>query len=465
MNWTSILSQVFFGVVLTSATGSVMLIIWFLCRKVLQRRNPKLVYYMLRWVVLTFLLPITYVSFVMQYDTGYIKPMEGISKMLFVLNMNDFMFQSLAVFWLFANVAVGVIFLWKEIGKYYICRNNFEDGASLAQTEFERIKETLGIKGRVKLLRNDDPQIQSPFVVGVFNRRVVVPYLDYTKEELDVIFYHELNHIKKHDVLFRYLAMFAIIVSSVNPIAYFLWEHMLLWSEADCDALALDGLEKEGISKSQYYDTIWKMMDSPMTYPNMLDMPMLLSASESLQRRIGIMENYRANMRRVAKTVTFAWVMVFALISSVTAHAAGIGLVEAGDANLKETQNIFEYEMPETGLEEFVVTDSDAVIVYMNDGIMTIGQGTIDWDVPVGTRCVTSSRYMSEGTEVTIACMAQPTDCTYWFGLMYANSDCHVVSVEGSGSYTFTIPEDGYYRIMVENRSSEEISVVGSYQY
>ena len=58
MNWTSAFSQIFFGVILTSCTGSCMFLIWFLCRSLFQKRNPKFVYYMLRWVVIMYLLPI-----------------------------------------------------------------------------------------------------------------------------------------------------------------------------------------------------------------------------------------------------------------------------------------------------------------------------------------------------------------------------------------------------------------------
>ena len=469
MNWISLLSQIFFGVLVTSATGSVMIIIWFLCRKLLQKRNPKLVYYMLRWVVIMFLLPITYVAIITGYDTGYIKPMEGISKMLFVLNMNDFFLQGLACIWLMCTLVISGIFIKNEIGKHILCKSNFDDGASLAQTEFERIKEALGIRGRVELLRNDDRRIQSPFVVGMFRRKVVVPYVEYTKEELDVIFYHELNHIKKHDVLFRYLAMFAIIANSMNPFAYALWEYVLLWSEADCDAIAVDDLEKEGISKSRYYDVIWKLLGDAEEEPLLMYNPMLMSASESLQRRIQIMKNYRANMKRVAKTVTFAWAMVFALLSSVTAHAAGIGLAKASDNSLQETQNVdLDGEFVESPgwSDEMVIPASDVVdIIYINDGIMQLGQTTFDWDVPVGTRCVSGSIYFAAGTEVVISCSATPANCTYWFGLMHANSDCTVVEGSGAGLHTFTVSSSGYYRIMVENRSSQAISVVGYYQY
>lgn len=424
---------------------------------------------MLRWVVLMYILPITYVSILLNYKSGYVQHNESTIRMLFVLNTNGLMMPGLAMIWLCATVFIAGFYLKNEIVKRRICRWNFDDGASLAQTEFERIKEVLGVKGNVVLLRNDDPRIQSPFVTGIIKRAVVLPYGEYSEEELKVVLYHELNHIKKSDVLFRYLAVVAIIINSINPIAYLLWEKMLLWSEADCDAHAVDGLEKEGISKDHYYDVIYKLMASGPTATSTFYYPMLMSAEESLNRRMKIMEKYRANMRRVTKSVTFAGVMVFALLSSTVAYAAGVGASELNDARLKETQNVGQFgtfQNEDIWSDEILIPANDVVnIVYVNDGIMTLGSGTIDWDVPVGTRYVTSSIYLTEGTVVSIACTGRPTDCVYWFGLMHANSDCSVVEGSGSGGHDFTISSTGYYRIMVENRSSQTISVMGTYQY
>ncbi|MBQ8279944.1 MAG: M56 family metallopeptidase [Roseburia sp.] len=468
MNWISILSQIFFAVLVTSASGSVMFFIWFLCRKLLQKRNPKLVYYLLRWVVIMFILPITYVAFITNYDSGYVKPMAGLTKMLFVVDAHNLMLQGIAIIWMIVTLFMCTFVVKNELARRRICKSNFDDGASLAQAEFERIKESLGIKGRVVLLHNDDPKLESPFVTGLFRRKVVIPYREYTKEELDVMLYHELTHIQKSDVFFRYLTMFAIILNSINPVSYLLWERVLLWSEADCDAKALDGLEKEGISKKQYYHIILNLMEAGPAEPTLFYYPMLLSVDESLYRRMEIMEKYRVNMKRVAKSVTFAWVMVLAMFSSVTAHAAGVGLAEAGDAALKETQEIMVDEETTVGneVEDMLVeTSDDVTIIYMNDGVMLLGEGTIDWDVPVETRCVSGSIYMAEGTKVSIACTATPNNCTYWYGLMYASSTCNVVEVTGVSSHTFTVPSNGYYRIMVENRSSQEISVVGGYSY
>jgi len=181
------------------------------------------------------------------------------------------------------------------------------------------------------------------------------------------------------------------------------------------------------------------------------------------------MEKYRANMKKMVKSVTFAWVMVFALASSVTAHAAGIGLAEAADKDLIQTQNVEQDGefMNVTGWsEEFNVETSDVVdIVYVNDGIMTLGQGTIDWNIPAGTRYVTSAIYFAAGSKVQITCTAKPNTCTYWFGIMNENSDCTVVEGAGMGAHEFTVPTTGYYRIMVENRSIQSIRVTGSYAY
>ena len=245
MSWNNILGQCFFVVLVTGATGSVMLLIWFLFRYLLQNKNPKLIYYMLRWVICMFLLPITYCTIARDYNIGYVQSMEDFSKTMFVMNLNSWFFRILSWVWLVMTIRLAVIILKNEIGKICICRESFDDDIDpLAQAEFERIKQELGIKRKVTLLQNDTMEQNSPFVVGIWHPKVVIPFGIYEKEELSVIFHHELNHIKKHDIFFRYLVMLAMILNSINPFVYLLYKLNNLWSEIDCDAKALDDLEQ-----------------------------------------------------------------------------------------------------------------------------------------------------------------------------------------------------------------------------
>ena len=469
MNWSRLFSQIFFAVLVTGATGDVMFVVWFLCRKVLQNWNPKLVYYMLRWVVVMYILPITYLGIAFSYKDGYIQYNEGISKMMFVVDLNNLFFQGIAIIWLIVTVVIASKFIREEFVKYQVCKNNFDDGNSLAQTEFERIKQELGIKGHVELLRNDNPRLKSPFVTGIWKQKVVIPYFDYTEKELRVILYHELNHIKKKDIQFRYLTMVAIILNSINVVSYLLLEQVMLWSEADCDARVMDIVESQGMTTQRYYDMLFDMIGDDTKAPDLFYYPMMAGASMSLYRRMDIMQKYRESGKKIAKSVTVALTVAFAMISSVTAYAAGVDFAQTSDAYLEDNQEWVVYDLPETAegwSDEMVIEPTEAVeTVYINEGIMILGQGTIDWDIPAGTRYVTSSFYFTEGTKVQIACTALPSNCTYRFGLMHSSSTCYVVEGAGSGSYTFTVPSNGYYHIMVENRSSQTLSVTGGYSY
>ena len=106
MNWTSVLSQIFFCVLVTSAAGSVMLVIWFFCSLFLRKWNPDLVYYMLRWVVIMFLLPITYVAIIVKCNHSYVFEINGGPRKLYVLDTNTAMYQGLILLWILSAFVV-----------------------------------------------------------------------------------------------------------------------------------------------------------------------------------------------------------------------------------------------------------------------------------------------------------------------------------------------------------------------
>ena len=184
------------------------------------------------------------------------------------------------------------------------------------------------------------------------------------------------------------------------------------------------------------------------------------------------MKKYKVNMKKMATSTAIAWTLIFAIFSTVTAHAAGIKIAEANDDLLRENQVVSQYAADTN--DENVGNWSDIMelentnpveIIYMNDGIMTLGGSSFDWNVPVATRCVTGAIYFTAGTQVQISCTATPNTCLYWFGIMHPSSAVSVVEGTGPAAKTFTIPSNGYYRVLVENRGSTELRAMGSYQY
>ena len=65
-----------------------------------------------------------------------------------------------------------------------------EDEEALFQLHL--IKEKMGVKSKIRLLHY--PMTQSPMLLGFRDILIVLPELDYTEEELQLIFQHELTH-------------------------------------------------------------------------------------------------------------------------------------------------------------------------------------------------------------------------------------------------------------------------------
>lgn len=60
--------------------------------------------------------------------------------------------------------------------------------------------------------------IATPIICGIIKPVILLPVNDYSKEELDVIFAHELMHCKHKDILWKQLCAFSRIVFWWNPL-------------------------------------------------------------------------------------------------------------------------------------------------------------------------------------------------------------------------------------------------------
>lgn len=352
-----------------------------------------------------------------------------------------------------------------------LCRQNMPEEDPLVTGEFERIRSEIGLKADIHLFRNH--RLESPLVTGYWKKQVILPTNDYDKNQLDVIFYHELTHIKKHDLFFKMCSVFIVAVQCFNPCAYLLIAILNRWSEFDCDTKAVEAM-KEECSTKEYFQKIMEMMEMGRPGTERIGqstVSMLVENKSNLERRIDFMRKYRKT-KKVSKVVTGALVMVFALLSTTTSYAAGVKVAEMNDrvyAEMEEVDDETEFGVNQWS-EIFEVpasenTDVTDVYVDNQDGVMPIGGGSFDWTIPAGVRYITGQIYLESGDTLSIACTATPNTETYWAGIMLPNGNCKVAEGKGSGNADFSITTSGYYRVMIQNRSSVEIRVCGGYSY
>ncbi|HFI0577990.1 TPA: M56 family metallopeptidase [Streptococcus suis] len=163
---------------------------------------------------------------------------------------------------------------------------------------FYIIKEEFGIKKDICLFHY--PQVSSPMIFGLRHPIVLLPATDYTDEELDLIFEHELTHYKHRDIYVNLLVLLVKAAHWFNPIVAFACKEVQEAAESYCDHSVLN--QRDQSYRSFYGETIITMIHKSQQ-------PVLLSScfysnKFNLKRRIiAIMDN-RIPMRSLGLLVT-----------------------------------------------------------------------------------------------------------------------------------------------------------------
>ena len=215
-----------------SFSGSVVFLIILLCAVFGRNRlSSTWVYHMLRLDLIFFCLPLP------KYSSGYhyrVTQALGIQKQWKTI---DFALENVIgieqggrlhisfrtyVFYIWLVWMCGVLaFTLYNMRKYRylkVLRTCPQIKQSNYLELFDSIKKQLGIDKGVELLC--DAGTGEALTIGVFRQYVIVPEEGLTDEELYYILKHELIHVKRRDVGWRYLTLFVLLMHWFNPVVY-----------------------------------------------------------------------------------------------------------------------------------------------------------------------------------------------------------------------------------------------------
>lgn len=241
-----------------SFSGSVVFLIILLCAVFGKNRlSSTWVYHMLRLDLIFFCLPLP------KYSSGYhyrVTQALGIQKQWKTI---DFALENVIgieqggrlhisfrtyVFYIWLVWMCGVLaFTLYNMRKYRylkVLRTCPQIKQSNYLELFDSIKKQLGINKGVELLC--DVGTGTALTIGVFRQYVIVPEEGLTDEELYFIFKHELIHVKRKDVGWRYLTLFVLLMHWFNPVVYLFVFAMTIFSEQSCDEMVVKDLDHAG---------------------------------------------------------------------------------------------------------------------------------------------------------------------------------------------------------------------------
>jgi beta-lactamase regulating signal transducer with metallopeptidase domain len=170
----------------------------------------------------------------------------------------------------------------------------------------EDCRANMGVKTCLGVVASK--HIQGPALFGFIRPRLLLPAQltrQFHAKEMKYIFYHELGHLKRHDIAVGWLVALAQILHWFNPLVWFAFHLMRVDRELACDRLALDYMNNRKETK-RYGHTLIRLLE---TFAQERQLAALAGVSESkvqLRKRIRMIAGFRQREEGLA-----VWPLVF----------------------------------------------------------------------------------------------------------------------------------------------------------
>lgn len=312
-------------------------------------------------------------------------------------------------------------------------------------------------------------QIEIPRVTGILHPIVVLPVERYSVEERDVIFRHELTHVKHHDILFRNLTMLLCIIHFMNPFAWWLNRQMRKWSEYACDY----EICCRDYKLKKYYDVILNMAEKSMN-AQFLSVQLLESESELQERMKHVMKCYKKKNK--SKLVAGMLVACITLLSG-----GGVCAVSAASISANEQwEDVTVEEIQDTAAQELDVEEATELIemtetsrarnIEVSVGEVEVlsaksGLKAFNWSVDADKEINSPSFRATSSQTISVTGRTSPATKYLKVGIIEPDGKRRYISAKGSFDHTFSLTKTGYYKIYAENaNSSGTIGVAGAFE-
>lgn len=463
MTWTI---NLMYLILWTSLPGAIVSVVWFAIGRLLEKAGfLHITYILLKVAILFWVVPITYGVLLLRTMT-YGDVHRSISP---GFSITPTILQTATVFCAAWSIGAAIGMAQYIVQRIKITR--MMKHATFCSKEVEQqFAQRCAAEGsyarRVRVRQSY--QIEIPRVTGILHPIVVLPVERYSVEERDVVFRHELTHVKHHDILFRNLTMLLCIIHFMNPFAWWLNRQMRKWSEYACDYEICCRNHK----LKKYYDVILNMAEKSMN-AQFLSVQLLESESELQERMKHVMKCYKKKNK--SKFVAGMLVACITLISGSSVYAVSAASVSADEqwknATVVETKENTTQELDvEEATELIEMTEtSRARNIQASLGEVEVlsaksGLYNFYWNVKAGKEIYSPSFRATSSQTISVTGRTSPATKYLKVGIIEPDGKRRYISAKGAFDHTFKLTKTGTYAIYAENENDIAINVAGAYE-
>ena len=215
---------------------------------------------------------------------------------------------------------------------------------------------------------------QGPITIGLWRTAIVLPEEKGDLQQLPMILHHELVHVKRKDLWYKWLYQILLCIHWFNPVLYLIVRKMNMDCELACDEAVLGRLTYEG--KKAYgnilLDTAQQKIGAGRKIPSLT----LLERKEDLKERLKGICSYR---KKTGAKVLVSLCLMGCLIVLTACAGVQISSSESEEWDEEEERGYFWDRLAawlDIGLEDFMETsvridkDGEAWKSYDDDGMI-----------------------------------------------------------------------------------------------
>ena len=228
-------------------------------------------------------------------------------KTLWYRSVWTFLCENFLHIWL---AGAAIHFLWFAVSYFRFCRSLKQDCLPLWEHE-QALLEGLRGKWRVEACRS--PLAQTPMLVGLIRPRIILPETAITTLQLECILRHELTHLRRRDLLYKWFTVAVTSFHWFNPLMPWLRREIDRCCELSCDEGVIRTMT-EG-QKQAYGETLLALA-AVHALPRTVPATTLCEEKAQLKERlVGIMKH---------KKVTAAILLLSCLLALLVAGCAAV---------------------------------------------------------------------------------------------------------------------------------------------
>ena len=159
----------------------------------------------------------------------------------------------------------------------------------------------------------------SPLMIGVIQPTLLLPKRQFMPEQLQNILAHEMTHLKRNDILYKWFVSIVKCVHWFNPAIYWISKQISLDCEISCDLAVVARLDKR--QEKAYIETILSLLTQSCAKPVPLSTGMA-GSKEALKKRFLMIKNQIKISKKAAVISGILAIAVFAtaIFASGAAH-------------------------------------------------------------------------------------------------------------------------------------------------